>query len=92
MTDDYASFGYLDHHPAAFARFPLAPESGRVPAYDGGFDPATIERAEARCSPRTSWSACTITRSGSRPTWPRPRPTTAPADSTPRSPAWPRPA
>ena len=33
--------------PAAFARFPLAPESGRVPGYDGGFDPATVERAEA---------------------------------------------
>ena len=47
MTADYASFGYLDHQPAAFARFPLAPEAGRVPGYDGGFDPATIERAEA---------------------------------------------
>jgi hypothetical protein len=47
MSDDYASFGYLDDQPAAFARFPLAPESGRVPGYDGGFDPATIERAEA---------------------------------------------
>ena len=47
MTADYASFGYLDHQPAAFARFPLAPESGRVPGYDGGFDPATVERAEA---------------------------------------------
>jgi membrane dipeptidase len=44
---DYASFGYLDDEPSAFARFPLAPESGRVPAYDGGFDAATIERAEA---------------------------------------------
>ena len=31
----------------AFARFPLAPESGRVPGYDGGFDRATVERAEA---------------------------------------------
>ena len=30
--------GYLDDEPAAFARFPLAMESGRVPAYDGGFD------------------------------------------------------
>jgi membrane dipeptidase len=47
MTDNYASFGYLDQRPAAFARFPLAPESGRVAGYDGGFDPATIERAEA---------------------------------------------
>ena len=47
MTDDYASFGYLDHQPAAFARFPLAAESGRVPAYDGGFDRATVARAEA---------------------------------------------
>jgi membrane dipeptidase len=47
MNDDYASFGYLDDQPAAFARFPLAPESGRVPGYDGGFDPATVERAEA---------------------------------------------
>jgi membrane dipeptidase len=47
MTDTYASFGYLDQRPAAFARFPLAPESGRVAGYDGGFDPATIERAEA---------------------------------------------
>jgi hypothetical protein len=42
VTADYASFGYLDHQPAAFARLPLAPESGRVPAYDGGFDPATV--------------------------------------------------
>jgi membrane dipeptidase len=47
MTDAYASFGYLDQRPAAFARFPLAPESGRVAGYDGGFDPATVERAEA---------------------------------------------
>ena len=47
MTDDYASFGYLDHQPSAFARFPLAAESGRVPAFDGGFDPATVARAEA---------------------------------------------
>ena len=47
MNNDYASFGYLDDQPAAFARFPLAPESGRVPAYDGGFDPATVDRAEA---------------------------------------------
>jgi membrane dipeptidase len=47
MTDTYASFGYLDQRPAAFARFPLAPESGRVAGYDGGFDPATVERAEA---------------------------------------------
>jgi membrane dipeptidase len=47
MTADYDSFGYLDDQPAAFARFPLAPESGRVPGYDGGFEPATIERAEA---------------------------------------------
>jgi membrane dipeptidase len=46
MSSDYASFGYLDDEPAAFARFPLAPESGRVPAYDGGFDPATVARAE----------------------------------------------
>jgi membrane dipeptidase len=46
MTSDYASFGYLDDEPAAFARFPLARESGRVPAYDGGFDPATVARAE----------------------------------------------
>jgi membrane dipeptidase len=42
----YASFGYLDDEPSAFARFPLAPESGRVPGYDGGFDPATVARAE----------------------------------------------
>ncbi|MDX6340837.1 MAG: rane dipeptidase [Trebonia sp.] len=46
MTSDYASFGYLDDEPAAFARFPLAQESGRVPAYDGGFDAATVARAE----------------------------------------------
>ncbi|HEX3965458.1 MAG TPA: membrane dipeptidase [Trebonia sp.] len=46
MNSDYASFGYLDDEPAAFARFPLAPESGRVPGYDGGFDAATIARAE----------------------------------------------
>jgi membrane dipeptidase len=45
LTSDYASFGYLDE-PAAFARFPLAPESSRVPAYDGGFDAATVARAE----------------------------------------------
>ena len=38
MNSDYASFGYLEDEPAAFARVPLAPESGRVPAYDGGFD------------------------------------------------------
>ena len=24
MTSDYASFGYLDDEPSAFARFPLA--------------------------------------------------------------------
>jgi membrane dipeptidase len=47
VTADYASFGYLDHQPAAFARFPLAPQAGRVPGYDGGFDAATVERAEA---------------------------------------------
>ena len=46
MNSDYASFGYLDDEPAAFARFPLAPESSRVPAYDGGFDAATVARAE----------------------------------------------
>jgi membrane dipeptidase len=46
MSGDYASFGYLDDEPAAFARFPLAMESGRVPAYDGGFDAATVARAE----------------------------------------------
>ena len=46
MTSDYASFGYLDDEPAAFARVPLAAESGRVPAYDGGFDAATVARAE----------------------------------------------
>jgi membrane dipeptidase len=46
LTSDYASFGYLDDEPAAFARVPLAPESGRVPAYDGGFDAATVARAE----------------------------------------------
>ena len=46
MSGDYASFGYLDDEPAAFARFPLAKESGRVPAYDGGFDAATVARAE----------------------------------------------
>jgi membrane dipeptidase len=46
VNSDYASFGYLDNEPAAFARFPLAPESGRVPAYDGGFDAATVARAE----------------------------------------------
>ena len=45
MSNDYSSFGYLDD-PAAFARFPLAPESGRVPPYDGGFDAATVARAE----------------------------------------------
>jgi hypothetical protein len=28
MSGDYASFGYLDDEPAAFARFPLALESG----------------------------------------------------------------
>jgi membrane dipeptidase len=43
---DYASFGYLDDAPAAFARFPLAPQSGRVPAYDGGFDAPAVARAE----------------------------------------------
>ena len=42
----YTSFGYLDGEPGAFARLPLAPESGRVPAYDGGFDAATVARAE----------------------------------------------
>jgi membrane dipeptidase len=46
MNNDYASFGYLDDQPAAFARFPLAPQAGRVPGYDGGFDPATVDRAE----------------------------------------------
>jgi membrane dipeptidase len=46
VNSDYASFGYLDDEPAAFARFPLAPESSRVPAYDGGFDAATVTRAE----------------------------------------------
>jgi membrane dipeptidase len=46
LTSDYASFGYLDDEPAAFARVPLAPESRRVPAYDGGFDAATVARAE----------------------------------------------
>jgi membrane dipeptidase len=46
LNSDYASFGYLGDEPAAFARFPLAPESGRVPAYDGGFDAATVARAE----------------------------------------------
>jgi membrane dipeptidase len=46
MTSDYTSFGYLDDEPSAFARFPLANEAGRVPAYDGGFDAATIARAE----------------------------------------------
>jgi membrane dipeptidase len=46
VNSDYASFGYLDDEPAAFARFPLAPESSRVPAYDGGFDAATVARAE----------------------------------------------
>jgi membrane dipeptidase len=46
LAGDYASFGYLDDEPAAFARFPLAPEAGRVPAYDGGFDAATVARAE----------------------------------------------
>jgi membrane dipeptidase len=46
VNSDYASFGYLDDEPAAFARFPLAPESGRVPGYDGGFDAATVARAE----------------------------------------------
>ena len=47
MNSGYASFGYLDDEPAAFARFPLAPEAGRVPGYDGGFDPATVERARS---------------------------------------------
>ncbi|MGH3207983.1 MAG: hypothetical protein ACRDNO_09490 [Trebonia sp.] len=47
MTSDYASFGYLEDEPAAFARLPLATESGRVPAYDGGFDAATVARAES---------------------------------------------
>ena len=28
MNNDYASFGYLDDQPAAFARFPLAPQAG----------------------------------------------------------------
>jgi membrane dipeptidase len=46
VSGAYTSFGYLDGEPGAFARFPLAPESGRVPAYDGGFDAATIARAE----------------------------------------------
>jgi len=46
MTSDYTSFGYLGDEPSAFARFPLANEAGRVPAYDGGFDAATIARAE----------------------------------------------
>ena len=46
MTSDYASFGYLEDEPSAFARFPLAKEAGRVPAYDGGFDAATVARAE----------------------------------------------
>jgi membrane dipeptidase len=46
MTSDYASFGYLDDEPSAFARFPLAKEAGRVPGYDGGFDAATVARAE----------------------------------------------
>jgi membrane dipeptidase len=46
LNSDYASFGYLDDEPTAFARFPLAPESGRVPAYDGGFDAATVARAD----------------------------------------------
>jgi membrane dipeptidase len=46
LNSDYASFGYLEDEPAAFARFPLAPESGRVPAYDGGFDAATVARAD----------------------------------------------
>ncbi len=46
MTNGYRSFGYLDSEPDAFARFPLAPESGRVPRYDGRFDVATVERAE----------------------------------------------
>ncbi|HEY0247579.1 MAG TPA: membrane dipeptidase [Gryllotalpicola sp.] len=46
MTGAYVSFGYLDGEPGAFARFPLAPEAGRVPAYDGGFDAATVARAE----------------------------------------------
>jgi membrane dipeptidase len=46
LTSAYASFGYLEDEPAAFARVPLAPESGRVPAYDGGFDAATVARAE----------------------------------------------
>jgi membrane dipeptidase len=46
VNSDYASFGYLDDEPAAFARFPLSPESGRVPGYDGGFDAATVARAE----------------------------------------------
>src|ERR1700757_3103842 len=50
MSGDYPSFGSLDGEPGAFARFPLAPESGRVPAYDGGFDGATVERAEALLS------------------------------------------
>jgi membrane dipeptidase len=46
VSSDYISFGYLDDEPGAFTRLPLAPESGRVPAYDGGFDTATIDRAE----------------------------------------------
>jgi len=46
VSSDYTSFGYLDDEPGAFARFPLAPESGRVPPYDGGFDAATVARAE----------------------------------------------
>lgn len=42
----YESFGYLAGEPTAFARFPLAPEEGRVPAYQGGFSAAIVARAE----------------------------------------------
>ena len=52
VTSDYASFGYLDDEPAAFARFPLAPEAGRVPAYDGGFDAADCRPRRAVARPQ----------------------------------------
>ena len=87
MTSDYASFGYLDDEPAAFARFPLAQESGRVPAYDGGFDAATVARAEMLLAEHVVVSLHDHP-VGSPPTWRSPRSTTAPAVSTPRSTAW----
>jgi membrane dipeptidase len=41
----YRSYDYLAGD-LALPVVPLTPESGRVPAYDGGFTPAEVERAE----------------------------------------------